>query len=89
VVQPRAAAFPEILETSGAGELCEPENPVALAEALEKVLLDAEHRQRLARAARRAVAEFYNARRMATDMLAAFTHLNQAGEVPTQRSVAA
>jgi glycosyltransferase involved in cell wall biosynthesis len=89
VVQPRAAAFPEILETSGAGELCEPENPVALAEALEKVLLDAEHRQRLARAARRAVAEFYNARRMATDMLAAFTSLTHAGEVPTRRSVAA
>lgn len=75
VVQPRTAAFPEIIETSGAGELCEPENPTALAQALEQVLLDADHRQRLARAARQAVNDFYNATRMARDMLTALASL--------------
>lgn len=85
VVQPRTAAFPEIVETSGAGELCEPENPVALADTLEKVLLDAEHRQRLARAARQAVNGFYHASRMARDMLAAFASLASVGRLSTNR----
>lgn len=89
VVQPHTAAFPEIIETSGAGELCKPENPTALADALEKVLLDTEHRERLARAARRAVAEFYNAQRMAADMLNAFTHLTPEGQAAAGRSVTA
>lgn len=72
VVQPRVAAFPEIIEASGAGELCEPGDPASLAEALEKLLLDPARLQALSTAAKRAVAEHYSARRMAEEMLEAF-----------------
>jgi glycosyltransferase involved in cell wall biosynthesis len=39
IVQPSVAAFPEIVEATGGGILCEP-RPEALAEALETLLLD-------------------------------------------------
>ena len=40
VVQPRHAAFPEILEKTGGGILCEPDDPSSLAEGLEELLSD-------------------------------------------------
>jgi len=40
VVQPRTAAFTEIVETSGAGTLCEPGSATALAEAWEALLAE-------------------------------------------------
>jgi glycosyltransferase involved in cell wall biosynthesis len=40
IVQPRTAAFPEIVEASGAGTLCEPGNATALAEGWEALLGD-------------------------------------------------
>ncbi len=50
IVQPRHAAFPEIVEDTGGGLLCEPENPQSLAKALESLLSDDESRGRLAKA---------------------------------------
>ncbi len=69
VVQPRAAAFPELLEATGGGVLCEPGNAPSLADALETLLLDPARRQALGRAGQASVWRDYSARRMAERML--------------------
>jgi len=40
VVQPRHGAFPEIIDATGGGILCEPNNPVALAAGLDELLVN-------------------------------------------------
>jgi glycosyltransferase involved in cell wall biosynthesis len=72
VVQPRHGAFPEIVEATGGGILCDPGNPLALAEAIESLLSDEPKRRALAEAGRRAVIAGYSARHMAERMLACF-----------------
>lgn len=87
VVQPRIAAFPEIVETSGGGELCEPGEPASLADALEKLLLDPARRASLAESGRKAVAEIYSSRRMAAETLQALSHVVEGA--PAQPGVTA
>ena len=70
VVQPRHAAFPEILEATGGGVLCEPGDPGALATSIEELLLDPARARALGEAGRRAVAREYSVGRMAERMLA-------------------
>jgi len=65
VVQPRHGAFPEVLEATGGGLLCEPDDPVSLAEGLEALLLDRERARALGTAGRRAVSEHFTVERMA------------------------
>ena len=65
VVQPRHAAFPEIVEATGGGVLCEPEDAHALATALERLLLDPAAAHRLGAAGRVAVAEKFTVQLMA------------------------
>jgi glycosyltransferase involved in cell wall biosynthesis len=65
VVQPRASAFPELIEATGGGVLCAPGSAQALAEALEALLLNPAQAQRLAEAGRRAVFEKFSAEAMA------------------------
>lgn len=72
VVQPRHAAFPELVELSGGGVLCEPGNPRALAEALEALLLDPTRSRALGEAGRRSVQEKFNANQMARETMRAF-----------------
>ncbi|MBL9117475.1 MAG: glycosyltransferase family 4 protein [Verrucomicrobiaceae bacterium] len=48
VVQPRHGAFPEILELTKGGLLCEPDSAESLAEGLNQLLLDDVARQRMA-----------------------------------------
>lgn len=67
VAQPRHAAFPEILEATGGGVLCDPDDPVALADALEDLLQDQAKAQELATRGRRCVLERFSAERMARD----------------------
>ncbi len=57
VVQPRHAAFPEIIELTGGGAICEPGDPRALADALEPLLLDPARARALGAAGRQAVLE--------------------------------
>jgi glycosyltransferase involved in cell wall biosynthesis len=68
VVQPRHAAFPEILGATGGGLLCEPGDPGALADAIESLLLDPERARRLGEAGRAAVLENFTAERMASEV---------------------
>jgi glycosyltransferase involved in cell wall biosynthesis len=75
VVQPRAAAFPELIEATGGGLLCAEENPQALAEAIESLLLDPARAQELGEAGRHAVFERFSAEAMARAMVQAYAEL--------------
>lgn len=72
VVQPRAAAFPEILAATGGGVLCEPNDAKSLADALEELLLDPARARAMGEAGRRAVAEKFSAEAMAQATLQVF-----------------
>jgi glycosyltransferase involved in cell wall biosynthesis len=72
VVQPRHAAFPELVEISGGGVLCEPGDPKALADALEPLLLDPSRARALGAAGRKAVEEKFSAQAMANETMKAF-----------------
>ena len=65
VVQPRVAAFPELIEATGGGVLCAPGDPQALAEAIEELLLDPARARALGEAGRRAVFDRFSAEAMA------------------------
>jgi len=68
VVQPEHGAFPELLRATGAGLLCRPDDPGALAEGLATLLLDGARARALGEAGRRAVLEHFSAERMARDV---------------------
>lgn len=68
VVQPRHGAFPELIETTGGGLLCEPDDPEALAEALATVLRDRGQARALGEAGRASVLEKFNVDRMAREV---------------------
>lgn len=69
VVQPRTAAFPELVAATGGGLLAEPGNGEALATVIEELLLNPERARDLGATGRRAVFEKFSARTMATSML--------------------
>jgi glycosyltransferase involved in cell wall biosynthesis len=75
VVQPRAAAFPELVEATGGGLLCAEENPQALAEAIEELLLDPARARALGEAGRRAVFERFSAEAMARAMAQVYAEM--------------
>ncbi len=61
VVQPRHAAFPEIIEATGGGVLYQPDDPAALADALQMILLDHDQRRVLGSTGRQAVLDHFTA----------------------------
>jgi len=67
VVQPRIGAFPELIEATGGGVLCEPGDPNALADAIEQLLLNPKQAQALGEAGRKAVFENFSAEAMARE----------------------
>ena len=69
VVQPRHAAFPEVVEGTGGGILCEPGDPVSLADGLESLLLDPERARALGESGRNAVRDRYHVDAMATSIV--------------------
>jgi glycosyltransferase involved in cell wall biosynthesis len=75
IVQPRTAAFPEIIAATGGGVLCEPGDPKALADAIEPLLLSAPQARALGQAGRKAVFERFTAEAMAKATLRAFAKL--------------
>jgi glycosyltransferase involved in cell wall biosynthesis len=76
VVQPRTAAFPELIEATGGGVLCPPGDPQALAKAVEELLLDPARARALGQAGRRAVFESFSAEAMAQAMAQAYRQLS-------------
>jgi len=69
VVQPRTAAFPEIIAATGGGVLCEPGDPKSLADAIETLLLDPQQARALGEAGRNAVFEKFSAETMAKETM--------------------
>jgi glycosyltransferase involved in cell wall biosynthesis len=65
VVQPRTAAFPELIEATGGGLLCAPDDPEALAAAIEELLLHPDRARALGQAGQRAVRNRFSAEAMA------------------------
>ena len=59
VVQPAHGAFPELIEATGGGTLVPPNNPEALAQALENLILDPGERARLAMTGQANVRKFF------------------------------
>jgi glycosyltransferase involved in cell wall biosynthesis len=72
VVLPAHGAFPELIEATGGGRLVTPNDPIALADELEKTLLDRATRYRLGQAGASAVHERFNADVMARKTLEVF-----------------
>jgi len=71
VVQPRTAAFPELVEATRGGVLCAPGDPQALAEAIERLLVEPAQARALGEAGRRAVFDRFSAQAMAEALLQA------------------
>jgi glycosyltransferase involved in cell wall biosynthesis len=72
VVQPRTAAFPEIIETTNGGVLCEPDDANSLADRIEELLMNPARADGFGERGRRAVFEKFSAERMARESLRAF-----------------
>jgi glycosyltransferase involved in cell wall biosynthesis len=70
VVQPRHAAFPELVAATGGGVLCAPGDPTALAEAIEELLLNPARARALGAAGRQVVGQEYSIRRVTERVLA-------------------
>ena len=70
VVQPRHGAFPEVLAATGGGLLCEPNQPAALAAALDELLADPARARQLGAAGRQAVQEKFSMATMTANIAA-------------------
>ena len=75
VVQPRHGSFPEMIEATGGGVLCEPDSPADLARALGELLADDDKRRRLGARGREAVSERFDETTMAHNTLAVYDSL--------------
>lgn len=65
VVVPSHGAFPELIDETGGGLLCEPDNPQALAAALKRLICNADLAAACGRRAQQAVHERFGAEQMA------------------------
>ncbi len=68
VVQPRHGAFPELIEATGGGLLCDGAGPAALGQGLLELLLDPERARALGAQARQELGPRFSAERMARDV---------------------
>ena len=75
VVAPNDASFPEIVEGNGAGVICEKNNPQALADTIEQLLLDRDHLAKCATAGLQAAEQTYNIESMAESFAARLAKL--------------
>jgi len=75
VVQPRVAAFPELIEQTGGGLVYDSPNPEALADALEELLLNPIKAQKLGQAGHEAVTRDFSMERMAERVLHVYEEL--------------
>lgn len=69
VVQPSHGAFPELLEITGGGILCEPGDPEALATGMETLLLNPEKARELGKRGQKVVSEKFTVELMARNVM--------------------
>ena len=74
VVQPRQASFPELIEATGGGLLCEP-NSASLAETIAQLLSNPAQLRSLGEAGRKVVQENFSVEKMARQTVAVFSRL--------------
>jgi len=72
VVQPRHGAFPELVEATGAGLLCEPDDARSLADAIERLLMEPAEARAMGERGRIAAHERFSVERMAQGVLEVF-----------------
>jgi len=77
VVQPSSGVFPELLEMTGGGVLCEPNNATALAAAMEPLLLEPDYARQLGKRGRDAVFEKFNIEQTAKEMVRIYGEIAQ------------
>jgi glycosyltransferase involved in cell wall biosynthesis len=77
VVQPAHGVFPELLEMTGGGLLCEPNNAEALAAAIESLLLDPNYARKLGEKGRNAVSEKFHIEQTARNLLRIYEQVAQ------------
>ena len=81
VVQPRTAAFPELIEATRGGLLCEPGDTQSLAGAIEQLLLNPDQARALGQAGHQAVFDRFNDVSMTAGILNAFQQVGRATAV--------
>lgn len=72
VAQPRSGAFPELVEATGGGVLCEPDDPVSLAETIERLLIDRDAARAIGERGRQAVLERFSVEHMTRSVVKVF-----------------
>jgi glycosyltransferase involved in cell wall biosynthesis len=77
VVQPRHASFPELIEATGGGLLCEPGDPKALADAIEELLRDPGRARHHGQQGCEAVWKKFSIERMAENLVRTFEQLSR------------
>jgi glycosyltransferase involved in cell wall biosynthesis len=80
VVQPAVAAFPELIEATSGGVLCQPGSAGALAEAAEPLLADAIQARSVGNTGRQAVQSDFTAEAMAKQFISALTNRTPAAQ---------
>lgn len=79
VVQPRHAGFPEIIEATGGGLLCEPGNTSALAEGIASLLQNPTQAREMGARGQQAVREHFSADRMARNFAQVLSNVVRRG----------
>ncbi len=77
VVQPAHGVFPELLEMTGGGVLCEPNRAAAFAAAMEPFLLEPEYARQVGQQGRNAVFEKFNINQTAQDLVRIYGQVAQ------------
>ena len=85
VVQPLHAAYPELIEKTGGGILCEP-NATSLADGISQLLLNPERARTLGEAGRKVVHEKFSVEEMARNTAQAFAEVARDFSVANQKS---
>ncbi|MEA3224745.1 MAG: glycosyltransferase family 4 protein, partial [Planctomycetota bacterium] len=68
-VEPDSGVFPDLVEMTGGGALCEPNNSTALADAIETLLLDPDRARELGKRGRAAILEKFDIDQTAAEMV--------------------
>lgn len=76
LVQPRHAGFPEIIEATGGGVLCEPGSPKSLADAIEDLIRDPARARELGVRGKDAVKRSFTIEQMGVNFVAALQDLS-------------